>query len=113
MNPQFPNFSLSLQQIFNLMKSPNLAHNSILHHITGKSVYINDMPMPSGSLHAVPFYSSKAHAKIISINCHKARALKGVKAILNYLSIPGENQMGPIKHDEPCLAENHVEFIGQ
>ena len=95
------------------MENSNLAHNSILHHITGKSIYINDIPLPIGSLHAVPFYSSKAHAKIISINCHKARELKGVKAILNYLSIPGDNQMGPIKHDEPCLAENHVEFIGQ
>jgi len=95
------------------MRNLNLAHNSILHHIAGKSIYINDISLPEGSLHAVPFYSSKAHAKILSINCHQARKLRGVKAILNYQSISGSNQMGPIKHDEPCLAENIVEFIGQ
>lgn len=95
------------------MTTSSLPHNSILHHVTGKSVYINDIPLSSGSLHAVPFCSSKAHAKIISINCHKARQLKGVKAIINYLNIPGENQMGPVKHDEPCLAKDEVQFIGQ
>jgi xanthine dehydrogenase molybdopterin binding subunit len=95
------------------MENSNLAHNSILHHITGKSIYVNDIALSKAALHAVPFYSSKAHAKIISINCNKARELKGVQAIINYQSIPGKNQMGPIKHDETCLAEDEVHFIGQ
>jgi len=95
------------------MKDTKTKHNSLLYHITGQSKFINDLPMPEGSLHAVPFYSKKAHARIIGINCHQAKALKGVEAIINYQAIQGENQMGPIKQDEPCLAENEVEFIGQ
>lgn len=95
------------------MKPSSLAHNSILHHVTGHSIYVNDIPLPAGSLHAFPFYSSVAKARIISINCHKARKMKGVKAIINYLDIPGQNQMGPVVHDEPCLATGQVQFIGQ
>ena len=95
------------------MKASSLAHNSILHHVTGHSIYVNDIPLPAGSLHAFPFYSSVAKARIISINCHEARKMKGVKAIINYLDIPGQNQMGPVMHDEPCLATDQVNFIGQ
>lgn len=91
----------------------SLAHNSILHHVTGKSVYINDIPLPEGSLHAFPFYSSIPHGRIVSINCHEARKLKGVHSIMNYTEIPGVNQMGPVVHDEVCLAEDYVEFVGQ
>lgn len=91
----------------------SLAHNSILHHVTGKSIYINDIPIPEGSLHAFPFYSSIPHGRIISVNCHEARKLKGVHTIINYKDIPGVNQMGPVAHDEVCLAEDKVEFVGQ
>lgn len=95
------------------MTAFSLEHNSILHHVTGKSIYLNDIPLPSGSLHAFPYYSKIAHGKIISINCHQARQLQGVKAIINYQDIPGKNQMGPVVHDELCLAEDQVEFVGQ
>ncbi len=91
----------------------SLAHNSILHHVTGNSVYVNDIPLPTGSLHAYPFYSSIPHGKIVSINCHEARKIKGVQCIINHTDIPGENQMGPVVHDEVCLAIDHVEFVGQ
>lgn len=96
-----------------MMSDSSLEHNSILHHVTGKSVYVNDIPMPAGSLHAYPFYSKIAHGNIISINCHQARQLRGVHSIINYTNIPGKNQMGPIVRDEPCLVENKVEFVGQ
>jgi xanthine dehydrogenase molybdopterin binding subunit len=36
-----------------------------------------------------------------------------VEAILLASDIPGENQMGPIIHDELCLASDKVTFIGQ
>ncbi len=95
------------------MKETDLPHSSILHHITGKSVYVNDIPMPDNGLYALPFISEKAHANIVSVNCYQARKLKGVVAILSFQDIPGENQMGPVINDEFCLAENKVEFIGQ
>ena len=88
-------------------------HDSAIKHVSGKSVYINDMNAPSDMLHGKVVYSPYAHAKILSFNLEKARQVKGVHGILSYKDIPGANQMGPVFHDEPCLAENTVNFIGQ
>ncbi|NVN94937.1 MAG: xanthine dehydrogenase molybdopterin binding subunit [Bacteroidetes bacterium] len=88
-------------------------HDSAIKHVSGKSVYINDMNAPSDMLHGKVVYSPYAHAKILSFNLEKALQVKGVHGILSYKDIPGANQMGPVFHDEPCLAENIVNFIGQ
>ncbi|HFE63227.1 MAG TPA: xanthine dehydrogenase molybdopterin binding subunit, partial [Caldithrix sp.] len=58
-------------------------------------------------------YSPHAHAKIKSFDLSGARQLPGVHAVLSYRDVPGENQMGPVVKDEPCLAEDEVNFIGQ
>jgi len=81
-------------------------------HITGESVFIDDMPV-SGLLTGRVVYSPYAHAAIESIDISEAGRVRGVHAILTASSIPGENQMGPVIHDEPCLAEGEVTFIGQ
>ncbi len=58
-------------------------------------------------------YSKRAHAKIKSPNLTKAKKLQGVHAVLCYKDIPGINQMGPVIHDEVCLAEEEVLCVGQ
>jgi xanthine dehydrogenase large subunit len=88
-------------------------HDSAHKHVSGESIYIDDMQINSQLLHGKVVYSKVAHAKIKSIDYSKAEALKGVHAILTYKDIPGENQMGPVVHDEPCLAIDLVECIGQ
>ncbi len=93
------------------MKSVN--HDSAHKHVSGESIYIDDMQINSQLLHGKVVYSKVAHAKIKSIDYSKAKALAGVHAILSYKDIPGENQMGPVVHDEPCLAIDLVECIGQ
>lgn len=90
-----------------------IRHDSIEKHVTGESVYINDMMPAEQILAGHVVYSKYAHAAIKSIDIQKALALNGVKAILSYRDISGSNQMGPVVHDEPCLAENEVHFIGQ
>ena len=88
-------------------------HDSAIKHITGESVYIDDMPVNDQLLLGKVFFSRYAHAKIKKLNIKKALKVKGVHAILTANDIPGENQMGPIVHDEKCLAEKEVTFIGQ
>jgi len=73
---------------------------------------VNDIQVGEQMLYGHLVCSKQAHAKIKSINYEKARTLRGVKAILSYKDIQGANQMGPVIHDEPCLAENEVHFIG-
>ena len=88
-------------------------HDSAIKHVSGKSVYINDMDAGTQMLYGKVVYSPYAHAKILSFSIDKAKLVKGVHAVLCYKDIPGANQMGPVIHDEPCLAEGKVNFIGQ
>ncbi|MFZ4549298.1 MAG: molybdopterin cofactor-binding domain-containing protein, partial [Bacteroidales bacterium] len=94
------------------MKNENLKHDSAIKHVTGQSVYVNDLVF-SGQLVGRVVYSKVASARIKSIDCAKALLVDGVSAILTYKDIPGKNQLGPVIHDEPCLAEDEVTFIGQ
>jgi len=90
-----------------------ISHESIIKHVTGESVYINDLNFGESLLHGYVVYSKIPHGLIRSVNLEKAKSTAGVKAILNFRDIPGANQMGPVLHDEPCLAEREVHFIGQ
>ncbi len=88
-------------------------HDSAIKHVTGESVYINDMLVNDQLLFGKVVFSKNAHAKIKKLDILKSLKIKGVHAILTAKDIPGENQMGPVIHDEPCLAEKEVFFIGQ
>ena len=64
-------------------------------------------------LHGHVVYSAHAHARITHIELEDARASAGIHAVLTWRDIPGHNQMGPVVHDEPCLAEHETTCIGQ
>ena len=91
----------------------NVPHDSATKHVSGKSVYIDDMLVNSQLLIGHVVYSKHAHAKIKSLDISKAKLLKGVHAVLCYEDIPGHNQMGPVVHDEPCLASSEIHCVGQ
>jgi len=91
----------------------NLHQLSNLSHVTGESVYINDMLADNRLLYGHVFYSRYAHARILKIDAEEARQFPGVFAVLTASDIPGENQMGPVIHDEFCLAAGEVQCIGQ
>ncbi len=91
----------------------HIPHESAEKHVTGESVYINDMAVNDRLLMGKVVYSKHAHARITRIDISKAVTIKGIHTILLANDIPGKNQMGPVIHDEPCLAEVEVSFIGQ
>ncbi|MBN2778890.1 MAG: xanthine dehydrogenase molybdopterin binding subunit [Bacteroidales bacterium] len=91
----------------------NIQHESAKYQVTGEAIYIDDMPMSDRLLNGYIYTSPHAHARIKSFNLDKAKEVKGVHAVLSYKDIPGHNQMGPVIHDEPVLAEDLVECIGQ
>jgi len=94
------------------MRTTDLKHDSAIKHVTGQSVYINDISADKPLVGKI-VYSPLAHARIIHIDAQSAKEVQGVVAILTHKDIPGSNQMGPVVDDEPCLAENEVTFIGQ
>ncbi len=83
------------------------------NHVKGKSIYLDDIQELQGTLYALPFDATVAHAKITSINFDAAAKAKGIVAILTAKDIPGENQIGGIIPDEPLFAEDEVHFRGQ
>lgn len=83
------------------------------NHVTGKSVYVDDIPVQTGTLFGAVFGSPIAHGKIKKIDFSEAEQLQGVERIFTFKDIPGDNQIGGIIEDEPLFAEYDVHFIGQ
>ena len=81
-------------------------------HVRGESIYLDDIPLRVGTLHAVVFDSPCAHGKIKHVDYSKAENYPGVVGILTCKDIPGENQIGGIIPDEPLFAEDEVHFWG-
>lgn len=87
-------------------------HDSALKHVQGKSIYIDDMPEFHNELKACPATSPFAYAVIKNIDISEALKAPGVRCIVTADDIPGENQMGPVFHDEVCLADKELLCIG-
>jgi xanthine dehydrogenase large subunit len=81
-------------------------------HVNGQSVYLDDIPLVSGTLFGAAYGSPIAHGVITSLDFEAALEVPGVVRIFTYKDIPGENQIGGIIPDEPLLAEQHVHFCG-
>jgi len=90
-----------------------VAHESAHLHVSGKATYIDDIPEAAGTLHAAPGLSTIARGRIKSIDLSAVRAHPGVRAVLTAVDIPGENNCGPILHDDPILTADTIEFYGQ
>lgn len=82
------------------------------NHVKGQSIYLDDIQELQGTLYALPFDATVAHAKIVSLDLEAARQSKGIVAILTAKDVPGENQIGGIIPDEPLFAEDEVHFRG-
>ena len=83
------------------------------NHVTGKSVYVDDIPVMEGMLFVKVFDSPIAHGIIKKLDYTIAEQMPGILKIFSYKDIPGENQIGGIIPDEPLLADKEVHYCGQ
>ncbi len=90
-----------------------LLHESGLKHASGEARYVDDLPSPPGLLVAQVVPSPHAHAKLKRVDVAKARAVPGVVGVFTAADVPGENNVGPVVHDEELLASKEVHFLGQ
>lgn len=90
-----------------------LPHESAALHVSGEAIYTDDIAELRGTLHAALGLSRYAHARIVSMNLDAVRAAPGVIAVLSAADIPGENNCGPVLHDDPILAADEVQYLGQ
>jgi xanthine dehydrogenase large subunit len=90
-----------------------LPHESAALHVSGEATYTDDIPELQQTLHAALGLSRHAHARIVSLDLDAVRAAPGVVAVLTADDIPGENNCGPVLHDDPILADGEVLYLGQ
>ena len=90
-----------------------LPHESAHLHVTGDALYTDDIPVPEGTLYAAVGMSERAHARIKALDLSRVEAADGVVAVLTAANIPGENNHGPVIHDDPIFADGLVEYVGQ
>jgi xanthine dehydrogenase large subunit len=83
------------------------------NHVTGRSIYVDDVPVMEGTLFCKIFDSPMAHGTIKMIDYSAAEQMEGIIKIFAAKDIPGANEIGGIIHDEPLLADGTVHFQGQ
>jgi xanthine dehydrogenase large subunit len=90
----------------------DVPHDSARGHVTGESMYVDDLPPQAGELLVDFVMSPHAHARIRSVDVEAARGVPGVHGIYTYKDL-AHNCFGPIIRDEPLLAEDVCTFRGQ
>jgi xanthine dehydrogenase large subunit len=98
-----------------VQQGTEVVHESAHLHVTGGATYTDDIPELAGTLYAALVLSPVAHGELIGEGIDRAAIMKehGVVAVFTARDIPGENNCGPIIHDDPFLADGKVEFLGQ
>jgi xanthine dehydrogenase large subunit len=90
-----------------------LPHDSAALHVTGRARYVDDQPVPAGTLHLAFGLSSIAHGDILSVDLSAVKAAPGVVAVMVAEDMPFANDVSPSVHDEPMLATGSVHYVGQ
>jgi xanthine dehydrogenase large subunit len=88
-------------------------HESARGHVTGDALYTDDLVgrFPH-VLHAWPVLAPHAHARLTSLDASAAQEEPGVVTVLTGADVLGENDSGPVRHDEPVFP-TEVMFHGQ
>ena len=105
----------NLLPVSGIQQGTDVIHESAHLHVTGSATFTDDMPELAGTLYAAIIKSPVAHGELIGDGIDREAILKqhGVVAVYTAKDIPGENNCGPIVHDDPFLAVGRVEFLGQ
>ncbi len=102
----------TIEKITSATVGKRLPKKDSLEKATGRAKYTDDIHLTS-MLYGAFLRSPLAHAKIRSIDTHKARALPGVKAILTGKDVPDILYgVSPARYDENILAKEKVCHFG-
>ncbi|MDC8784740.1 xanthine dehydrogenase molybdopterin binding subunit [Roseateles koreensis] len=88
-------------------------HESATLHVRGEATYVDDIAEAQGTLHAALGLSPLAHGTLSGIDTALLLRQPGVVAVFTAADIPGENNCGPLLHDDPILAAEDLRYLGQ
>src|SRR5689334_2452026 len=91
----------------------NIPHDSAVGHVTGESVFVDDMPAMPNEVFCDVVGSPVAHGEIVSIDLDAARKVPGIVRIFTYADVPGHNDIGPVVKDEQVLVEKIAQYVAQ
>ena len=87
-------------------------HKSAQGQVTGGAIYTDDIPLTSSALHAALVTSTKAHAKIVTIDWSGAESCQGFVKYLCANDVTGSNHIGAVIKDEEVFATEYVKHYG-
>ncbi|XP_038214849.1 xanthine dehydrogenase [Zerene cesonia] len=91
-----------------------IQHMSAFKQVTGEAIYCDDMPVAENELYLAFVLSTKAHAKLVSVDPQEALKDPGVVAFFSAKDLtPEQNAIGPIFHDEELFISKTVTSQGQ
>ncbi len=94
------------------MSSKLPAHDSAVTHVCGEAQFLEDRDKIYGELLVQLITSEKACAKIKHVDYKKALEIPGVEFIFSSKDI-ANNCWGPIVEDQPILAKDQVNYVGE
>jgi len=80
-------------------------HESAALHVSGAAQYTGDLSDHKGLLHCWPTLSPHAHARVLKLDTARAEEAEGVHRVLTARDVPGHNNVGPVRHDEPLFPD--------
>eukprot|EP01038_Epipyxis_sp_PR26KG_P010944 gene10944-14695_t len=90
----------------------SLMHKSASAQVCGDARYTGDMPLPQNAVHACLVTSTKAHAKIISIDLSQTEKCEGFISYFGAKDITGSNHIGAVIKDEEVFSTGIVKHYG-
>ncbi len=90
-----------------------LPHESAIKHVTGKAVYVDDIPEAPNLVHVACGLSTIPSGVVRSIDLDKVWSSEGVVDVITWEDVPGSNDVSPVYDGDKLLAEGKVEFVGQ
>ena len=91
----------------------SVTHDSAMLHVTGRARYVDDAPLPEGTLFAAIGQAAITRGHLIEMDLTAVSEAPGVIAVLTSKEIPGIKDIGPVFPGDPLLAEDEVLFHGQ
>uniref|UniRef100_A0A8C0VBS3 Xanthine dehydrogenase n=1 Tax=Cyanistes caeruleus TaxID=156563 RepID=A0A8C0VBS3_CYACU len=88
-----------------------LVHVSASKQASGEAVYCDDIPHYENELYLTLVTSTKAHAKILSVDTSEAQSVPGFVCFVSAKDVPGSNVTG-IANDETVFAKDVVTCVG-
>jgi len=101
------------------MAEPETVHRPVVHdsahkHVTGRAVYVDDIPAPPRLLEIFVAFADVARGRLKRLDLAAVAQAPGVACVLSAADLAGRNDISPVgRNDDPLLAEAEIHFHGQ